>query len=282
MPGFLFTLFAIAVPIGCGLVTAATTAFEFNLARACFVVGAATLLLALVSWGRAYLSRPLASVGLLWAAGLAAVSVSGASGFGGWLWVDYKQSPTVSVADYTISVKCSMASRDVLRSELNGFSLVEIINPDSTRDAGVYAIAQMQQSAGSIVENTINWLPQFINRCSATNLSASPIYSMRIPIDFTWKAQASLSGGTKPGEVVVQATRNITVSNFGLGLKQEQIFYVVNLSEYYVDGFISSSVDIIKSGDRSTSQVKTAEGGIPDAEFDRYIFLQPRPRDLPN
>ena len=113
LAGILFTLSLFFAAGGIGLVTSASAAFEFWLARALFVAAGVSLLASFASWRNSYKDRAIHSDALIAIAAILAAFGTFLSIFGGLYWV---------------SVRERGAERDIASAELV-FRKFEVGNP---------------------------------------------------------------------------------------------------------------------------------------------------------
>ncbi len=98
LAGILFAISLSAAGGAIGLVTSANTSVEFWIARGLFTAGALSLVGSFISWVRRYNQRPLASLGLVWIAGVLTAFGSMGCLVGGVVWVSSRENALQTLA----------------------------------------------------------------------------------------------------------------------------------------------------------------------------------------
>jgi hypothetical protein len=167
-----------------------------------------------------------------------AVSALAFCGGAAWYFWPKKEGPTggeTADLDRKISFNCYNSVRPTHFREDRPLYMVQIIQPPDTDRPPYTSIGNTFFAQGN---NEIKWtddFPSLIKKCTLTNYSDAPIFRVSVPLAVEWiEAIGTAPGNTRSGNVIRSAEAPSPSFDLGTGNRNEDYFYIVNLTDLYV------------------------------------------------
>jgi hypothetical protein len=193
-------------------------------------------------------------------------------------WFYTTAASAISTLDNKISFNCYSSPRPTHAREDKLLHMLQIIEP--------YQGKLLPASAGYTFmppgNTEIKWgegtSPEWGSRCVLTNYSEVPFFQVSVPLTIVWREVVKIENGTTAGKTIAEVTIKSPPLDIGAGVHNEDYFYIMNYSLYWVSIILPDSAGLHRAG---SSNVETAKLIPPNmfAAFD--IALQPNPYRKP-
>ena len=265
-PAFLFTIFLAMIPLGCGLVPAASSAFEFWFTRFCFAVGGLALCLAFVSWLLKERDKPAASGGRMILYGIATLLTAPTCIGGGLWWVEIKQAAwSLPNLDNSIALRCFPFVSPVKQSE-NPSYMLQIQRPHGPNDFGMLSDRTDMLDLGKSNH-------QIDFECKIRNLGRQSVYDLRASFELRWNVAVKLEHGFSEGHIITSSSVTTPALALGTGESGEVDLYFISMNTDFTTVFPPETVQLRVIGGSDVHTVKLIPPDLPPGS----IFFGPNP-----
>jgi hypothetical protein len=180
--------------------------------------------------------------------------------------------------DRTVSFNCYGSTRPTHFREDRPLHVVQIARPSVDPELIRAAIANTWFVQGT---EEIKWpddYPDQVYKCILTNHGNAPLFRASVELAVTWINSIKTENGTKSGDVIATYTAQSPAIDLGVSSKNEDYFYLVNLSEGLVSIPFPKTATVFSAGTDNPQKIKLIP---PTTMVPEIALFPPAPKSLP-
>jgi hypothetical protein len=179
----------------------------------------------------------------------------------------------------TIGLSCNHSSRPAKMRPDKPLHIIQIINPNpSDPNFSIGDTFFMQSDADIKWEDT----PDTFFKCTITNYGNMPAYNVSIKFGVKWREVLRENNGSHSGNIVYGVDFTSPKLNLGTGHNNEDYFYFVNRSEFYIEALPSKKAEINTPHSEERVEVELVSPSFPFSFVSLPPFERTQPKAINN
>jgi len=99
-------------------------------------------------------------------------------------------------------------------------------------------------------------MPEWVIRCTLTNYADIPFFGVSVPLKTIWREVEKIENGTRAGNIIASRAINSPPLDIGTGSRNEEYFYIINNSIYYISIEVPDTASVRQAGSDQAKNTK--------------------------